>query len=37
MISVLIDDSKIIWCIRGGTGASRLIPCLEKLLNDKKA
>ena len=27
---------KIIWCIRGGEGASRLIPYLEKLPNDKK-
>ncbi|QIT36254.1 LD-carboxypeptidase family protein [Wolbachia endosymbiont of Brugia pahangi] len=23
LISVLINDSEIIWCIRGGTGASR--------------
>ncbi|MGL9719044.1 MAG: LD-carboxypeptidase [Wolbachia sp.] len=36
LISALIGDSKIIWCIRGGTGASRLIPYLEKLPNDKK-
>lgn len=36
LISALPDDSKIIWCIRGGTGASRLIPYLEKLPNDKK-
>ncbi|MDG7055271.1 MAG: LD-carboxypeptidase [Wolbachia endosymbiont of Menacanthus eurysternus] len=36
LISALIGDSKIIWCIRGGTGASRLIPYLEKLSNDKK-
>lgn len=36
LISALTDDSKIIWCIRGGEGASRLIPYLEKLSNDKK-
>lgn len=36
LISALIDDSKMIWCIRGGEGASRLIPYLEKLPNDKK-
>lgn len=36
LISALTDDSKIIWCIRGGTGASRLIPYLERLSNDKK-
>ncbi|MDG7053318.1 MAG: LD-carboxypeptidase [Wolbachia endosymbiont of Alcedoecus sp.] len=36
LISALTDDSKIIWCIRGGTGASRLILYLEKLPNDKK-
>ncbi|MGL9732628.1 MAG: LD-carboxypeptidase [Wolbachia sp.] len=36
LINALIDDSKIIWCIRGGTGASRLIPYLERLPNDKK-
>lgn len=36
LISVLTDDSKIIWCIRGGTGASRLIPYLERLPNDEK-
>nr|AAX14416.1 microcin C7 self-immunity protein [Wolbachia endosymbiont of Drosophila mojavensis] len=29
-------NSIIIWCIRGGEGASRLIPYLEKLPNDKK-
>lgn len=36
LIRALTDDSKIIWCIRGGEGASRLIPYLEKLPNDKK-
>ncbi|WP_341824110.1 LD-carboxypeptidase [Wolbachia endosymbiont (group A) of Udea olivalis] len=36
LISALTGDSKIIWCIRGGEGASRLIPYLEKLPNDKK-
>ncbi|MFT4328189.1 MAG: LD-carboxypeptidase [Wolbachia pipientis] len=36
LIDALIDDSKIIWCIRGGEGASRLIPYLENLPNDKK-
>ncbi|KLT21656.1 peptidase S66 family protein [Wolbachia endosymbiont of Armadillidium vulgare str. wVulC] len=36
LISALTDDSKIIWCIRGGEGASRLIPYLERLPNDKK-
>ncbi|QKX03354.1 LD-carboxypeptidase [Wolbachia endosymbiont of Litomosoides sigmodontis] len=38
LVSALIDnDNKIIWCIRGGTGSSRLIPYLERLSNDKKA
>ncbi|NUY39152.1 LD-carboxypeptidase [Wolbachia endosymbiont of Litomosoides brasiliensis] len=37
LINALINDNKIIWCIRGGTGASRLIPYLERLPNDKKA
>ncbi|MDG7056269.1 MAG: LD-carboxypeptidase [Wolbachia endosymbiont of Meromenopon meropis] len=36
LITALTDDSKIIWCIRGGTGASWLIPYLERLPNDKK-
>ncbi|MDE5063927.1 LD-carboxypeptidase, partial [Wolbachia endosymbiont of Drosophila chauvacae] len=36
LVSALTGDSKIIWCIRGGEGASRLIPYLEKLPNDKK-
>ncbi|MDM8335353.1 LD-carboxypeptidase [Wolbachia pipientis] len=36
LISALTDDSKIIWCIRGGEGASRLIPYLERLPSDKK-
>ncbi|MGL9718388.1 MAG: LD-carboxypeptidase [Wolbachia sp.] len=36
LINALTDDSKVIWCIRGGTGASRLILYLEKLPNDKK-
>ncbi|MDN5247901.1 MAG: LD-carboxypeptidase [Wolbachia endosymbiont of Tyrophagus putrescentiae] len=36
LISALIDDSKIIWCIKGGKGASRLIPYLEKLPTHQK-
>ncbi|OCA06899.1 LD-carboxypeptidase [Wolbachia endosymbiont of Trichogramma pretiosum] len=36
LVNALTDDSKIIWCIRGGKGASRLITYLEKLPNDKK-
>ncbi|WFW29684.1 MAG: LD-carboxypeptidase [Wolbachia endosymbiont of Menacanthus eurysternus] len=36
LINALIGKSKIIWCIRGGTGASRLIPYLEKLSSDQK-
>ncbi|QOD38530.1 LD-carboxypeptidase [Candidatus Wolbachia massiliensis] len=36
LINALTDDSKIIWCIRGGKGASRLIPYLEKLSDNKK-
>ncbi|WP_237342980.1 LD-carboxypeptidase [Wolbachia endosymbiont of Folsomia candida] len=36
LVDALTDDSKIIWCIKGGKGASRLIPYLERLSNDKK-
>lgn len=36
LINALIDDSKIIWCIKGGKGASRLIPHLEKLPKKQK-
>ncbi|OEY86878.1 LD-carboxypeptidase [Wolbachia pipientis] len=36
LINALIDDSRIIWCIRGGKGASRLIPYLEKLPDSQK-
>ena len=36
LINALTDNSTIIWCIRGGTGAARLIPYLEKLPNDIK-
>ena len=32
----LINDSKIIWCIKGGKGAARLIPYLEKLSDEQK-
>lgn len=37
LITALTDDSKIIWCIRGGKGAPRLIPYLEGLPDDIKA
>ncbi len=36
LINALTNDSKIIWCIRGGEGAARLIPYLEKLSSDEK-
>lgn len=32
LISALTDNSKVIWCIRGGRGNSRLIPLLEQRL-----
>lgn len=32
LISALTDDSKVIWCIRGGRSPSRLIPLLEQRL-----
>lgn len=32
MISALTDESKIVWCIRGGRSPSRLIPLLEQRL-----
>lgn len=32
LISALTDNSKVIWCIRGGKGNSRLIPLLEQRL-----
>jgi len=36
LINALTDNSKIIWCIKGGKGASRLIPYLEKLPDEQK-
>jgi muramoyltetrapeptide carboxypeptidase len=36
LINALLNDSKIIWCIRGGAGAARLIPYLEKLSEIQK-
>jgi muramoyltetrapeptide carboxypeptidase len=36
LINALTDDSKIIWCIKGGKGASRLIPYLERLSDGEK-
>jgi len=32
LISALTDDSKVVWCIRGGRSPSRLIPLLEQRL-----
>lgn len=32
LISALTDNSKVVWCIRGGKGNSRLIPLLEQRL-----
>lgn len=32
LISALTDDSKVVWCIRGGRSPSRLIPMLEQRL-----
>lgn len=32
LISALTDNSKVIWCIRGGRSPSRLIPLLEQRL-----
>lgn len=32
LISALTDESKIVWCIRGGRSPSRLIPLLEQRL-----
>lgn len=32
LISALLDDSKVVWCLRGGRGVSRVIPYLERHL-----
>lgn len=32
LIAALTDDSKVVWCIRGGRSPSRLIPMLEQRL-----
>lgn len=34
--SILSEDSKAIWCIRGGSGSTQLIPYLSKTLKPKK-
>lgn len=36
LINALTDDSQIVWCIRGGKGATKLIPYLEKLSESQK-
>lgn len=37
LVTALTDDSRLIWCLRGGYGSSRLIPYLEKLPSEVKA
>jgi len=36
LIDALTDSSTVVWCARGGEGASRLIPYLEALPADRK-
>lgn len=36
LADALADDSAVVWCVRGGKGASRLIPLLERLPDDWK-
>ncbi|XP_060841414.1 putative carboxypeptidase RC0549 [Rhopalosiphum padi] len=36
LVDALTDDSTVVWCARGGKGASRLIPYLEALPADRK-
>ncbi|XP_050053560.1 putative carboxypeptidase RC0549 [Aphis gossypii] len=36
LADALTDDSTVLWCARGGEGASRLIPYLEALPADRK-
>lgn len=37
LITALTDDSRFIWCLRGGYGSARLIPYLENLPPEVKA
>ncbi|WP_253305935.1 LD-carboxypeptidase [unidentified bacterial endosymbiont] len=37
LITALTDDSRFIWCLRGGYGSARLIPYLERLPPEVKA
>jgi muramoyltetrapeptide carboxypeptidase len=34
--ALLAEDSKVIWCLRGGYGANRLLPYLDKIKKPKK-
>ncbi|KAL5242830.1 hypothetical protein ACI65C_010240 [Semiaphis heraclei] len=36
LVDALTDNSTVVWCARGGEGASRLIPYLEALPADQK-
>ncbi|CAI6345274.1 unnamed protein product [Macrosiphum euphorbiae] len=36
LVDALTDSSMVVWCARGGEGASRLIPYLEALPADRK-
>ncbi|XP_022181190.1 uncharacterized protein LOC111041263 isoform X2 [Myzus persicae] len=36
LVDALTDSSTVVWCARGGEGASRLIPYLEALPADRK-
>lgn len=36
LADALTDNSAVVWCARGGQGASRLIPFLEALPDDRK-
>lgn len=36
LVDALTDDSAVVWCALGGKGASRLIPYLEALPEDRK-